>query len=126
MRKVIVAVGLLAALGGVVRAADGELDMDLMQTIEDTNKSLASNIAVQDAAGSTRDAQELNQLFSTVESHYVRQGNAPDAVELSRKSLDLTTSIVKSVGNKDFTAASESATALSRNCRACHTFYKKS
>lgn len=126
MRKVIVALSLLAVIGGVVRAAEGEVDMDLMQTIEDTNKSLASNVAVQDAAGSTRDAQELHQLFQTVEAYYVKRGDAPDAVELARKSLDLTSSIVKSVGTKDFTAASESATALSRTCRACHTFYKKS
>jgi hypothetical protein len=33
---------------------------------------------------------------------------------------------VKSVAAKDFTTATDSATNLSRTCRACHTFYKKS
>lgn len=115
----------LAVAAGMAYAAD-ELDMDLMQTIEDTNKSLASNIAMQDAAKSTSDAKELHQLFVKVEAHFVAKGDAKDAVDLSRQSLDLTDAIVKSVGDKDFNKAQESATSLSRTCRTCHTFYKKS
>lgn len=126
MRKWIIVVGVLAALVGGVRAADGELDMDLMQTIEDTNKSMASHIATGDAAGSTSDAKELHALFTQVEAHFVAKGDAADAVDLSRKSKDLAASIVKSVGAKDFGAASNAATDLSRACRTCHTFYKKS
>ena len=116
----------LVLIGGVVRAADGELDMDLMQTIEDTNKSLASNIATQNTQGSTADAKELQALFGQVEAHFVSKGGADDAVDLSRKSKDLAGTIVKSVGSKDFTTASDAATTLSRTCRTCHTFYKKS
>ena len=126
MRKLIIVFGALIVLGGVVRAADGELDMDLMQTIEDTNKSLSSNIATQNAPGSTADAKELQTLFAQVENHFVAKGGADDAVDLSRKSKELAESIVKSVAAKDFDAASESATTLSRTCRTCHTFYKKS
>ncbi len=116
----------LVLIGGVVRAADVELDMDLMQTIEDTNKSLASNIATQDASASTADAKELQALFGKVEAHFVSKGDAADAVDLSRKSKDLAGSIVQSVAQKDFATASDSATSLSRACRTCHTFYKKS
>lgn len=116
----------LVLVGGVVRAADGELDMDLMQTIEDTNKSLASNIATQNGAGSTADAKELQELFGKVEAHFVAKGGADDAVDLSRKSKDLAGAILKSVAEKNFDSASESATTLSRTCRTCHTFYKKS
>jgi ribosomal protein L9 len=126
MRKLIVVFSALAVLGGVVRAADGELDMDLMQTIEDTNRSLSSNIATQNTSGSTSDAKELHDLFVKVESHFVAKGDAADAVDLSRKSIELTDTIVKSVGSKDFGTASEAATTLSRTCRTCHTFYKKS
>jgi len=127
MRKklTIVLIG-LALIGGVVRAADGDLDMDLMQTIEDTNKSMASNIATQNAPGSTADAKELQELFGKVEAHFVNKGDAADAVDLSRKSKDLAGSIIKSVADKDFSTASDSATTLSRTCRTCHTFYKKS
>jgi hypothetical protein len=125
-RRFIVFFGVLAIIGGAVRAADGELDMDFMQTIEDTNKSLASNIALQDAKGSTSDAQELHTLFGTVEKHFVAKGDAQDAVDLTRQSLQLTQSIVQQVAQKDFGKAQDSATALSRTCRSCHTFYKKS
>lgn len=126
MRKLIVAFGVLAVLGGVVRAADGELDMDLMQTIEDTNKSLSSNIATQNVQGSTADAKELQELFGKVEAHFVAKGDAADAVELAKKSKDWAEGIVKSVSAKQFDAATDSATNISRACRTCHTFYKKS
>ena len=125
-KKLIIALTGLILIGGVVRAADGELDMDLMQTIEDTNKSMASNIATQNAAASTSDAKELQELFGKVEAHFVSKGDAEDAVELSRKSKELAGAIIKSVADKDFTTASDSATTLSRTCRTCHTFYKKS
>jgi hypothetical protein len=125
-RKLIIFFSVMAVLAGVVRAADGELDMDLMQTIEDTNKSMASNIATQNAPGSTADAKELQALFGQVEKHFVNKGGADDAVDLSRKSRDLASAIISSVAAKDFSTASDSATTLSRTCRTCHTFYKKS
>jgi hypothetical protein len=116
----------LLAVASAVHAALPELDMDLMQTIEDTNKSMASHIAGSDAGASVKDAQELHTLFQAVEAHYVGKGDAPDGVELSRKSLELTRKIVQQVDGKDFEGASQSATELSRTCRACHTFYKQS
>lgn len=126
MRKLIMVFGVLAVLIGAVRAADVGLDMDLMQTIEDTNKSLSSNIATQNMPGSTADAKELETLFSQVEAHFVAKGDAPDAVDLSRKSKDLAGAIQKSMASKQFDEAAQAATALSRTCRSCHTFYKKS
>ena len=126
MRKLIIAAALVPALIGIVQAADAELDMDIMQTIEDTNKSLSSNIAIQNAPASTADAKELQELFAKVESHFVAKGDAADAVDLSRKSKDLASSIISSVAKKDFNTATDAATDLSRTCRTCHTFYKKS
>lgn len=106
--------------------ADATVDMDLMQTIEDTNKSLASNIALKDAKGSTADAQELARLFVTVETYFAHKGDALDAVAISKKSRELATGIVEQIGRQDFDAATHNATALGRACRECHTFYKKS
>lgn len=125
MRKLIMVVAMLAVFVGVVRAAD-DLDMDLMQTIEDTNKSLSSNIALKDVKGSTTDAKELETLFAKVEDHFVAKGGADDAVDLARKSKNFATDIVKAVGDKQFEAATDAATNISRACRTCHTFYKKS
>jgi hypothetical protein len=127
MRKVsLIFLGIFLVLVGSVKSAQAELDMDLMQAIEDTNKSLASNIAMKDQKASTSDAKELEQMFSKVETYFVEKGDAPDAVDLAKKSKDLSLEIVKSVTAQDFDTATNAATTISRNCRACHTFYKKS
>lgn len=112
-------------LAAAVHAASAELGMDIMQTIEDSNKSLASNIALRDARATLQDARELDELFAQVEAHFTQRGDAVNAVELSAKSRLLTQQIVKAVNAKDFDTASGAATDLSRTCRTCHTFYKK-
>lgn len=125
MRKVILLAGLLSALTIGVSADDVEMDMDLMQNIEDTNKSLSSNIALQRADASTSDANDLSSMFGIVENHFIKKGDAENAVELATKSRNLAQDIIKSVSAKDFDTANNSATELSRACRSCHTFYKK-
>ncbi|RZI84784.1 MAG: hypothetical protein EOP38_07700 [Rubrivivax sp.] len=127
MRKVsVIFLSAFLALATSVKSAQNELDVDLMQAIEDTNKSLSSNIATKNVPASTADAKELEQMFSKVETYFVEKGDAPDAVELAKKSKDLSLEIVKSVTAQDFDTATNSATTISRNCRTCHTFYKKS
>jgi len=106
-------------------SAESELSTDLMQSIEDTNKSLASNVATKDAKAATADAKELTQMFAQVETFFVQKGDAKDAVDLAKKSKDLTIAIVDSVAQNNFEAATDSATTLARTCRTCHTFYKK-
>ncbi|MBL0727782.1 hypothetical protein [Piscinibacter sp. HJYY11] len=112
-------------LAGTVSSATLELGMELMQTIEDLNKSLSSNIALRDARATLADAKELDGLFTQVEAHFIARGDAANAVELSKKSRTLTQAIIQSAGSSDFEAATNAATDLSRTCRTCHTFYKK-
>lgn len=127
MRKVFLACGLLLTLAGGVRSATEELDIDLMQTIEDTNKSLASSIALKQAERATSDAKELTEMFAKVEQHFATKGEAAaEAVLLAKKSRELAKQIVQSVASGDYAGAIDSATTLSRTCRTCHTFYKKS
>ena len=126
MHKSIIFTGVLATLVGSAMSADVELDTDLMHTIEDTNKSLAANIAAKDAKSSTNDAKELEALFGKVEEYFVTKGDADDAVALSKKIKALSSDIVKSVSASDFDAATNFATTLSRTCKTCHNFYKKS
>lgn len=108
-----------------VIADEAGLDTDLMQSIEDTNKSLSSNIALKDGKAAVSDSKELNEMFVKVQTYFEQKGDANDAVDLAKKSRTLTDSIVASVGHNDFDTATESATTLSRTCRTCHTFYKK-
>lgn len=126
MRKVMIVLAALLLLAGAVKSAETELDTDLMHAIEDSNKSLSSNIALKDVKASTSDAQELTQMFTQVETFFTNKGDAPDAVDLSKKSKQLAQDIVKQVAANDFEAATNSSTTLSRTCRTCHTFYKKS
>lgn len=114
-----------ALLAGAVHPAVPEMDMDLMQTIEDTNKSLASNIALRDAKASTADASGLAEMFAQVEAHFAARGDAANAVDLSKKSRELARQIIASVAAGNFDSASGAATDLSRTCRTCHTFYKR-
>jgi hypothetical protein len=106
-------------------AEEVEMDMDLMQNIEDTNKSLSSNIAQEKVTESKTDAQALDSMFAIVETHFVKKGDAENAVDLAKKSRTLATTIIQSVDAKNFESATNSATELSRACRSCHTFYKK-
>lgn len=105
--------------------ASADVDMDLMQTIEDVNDSLASNIALEKVEASLNDAGELAELFVIVEDHYEKQKDAADAVAISRDSIALTADILDAVAARDFETAANSATDLSRACRACHTFYRE-
>jgi hypothetical protein len=105
--------------------AEVEMDMDLMQTIEDTNDSLSSNIAMEETDASLADAQLLNELFVVVEKHFIDQGTAPEAVELSTKSLQLSREIITQVEKSDFESAANTATDLARTCKTCHNFYKE-
>jgi hypothetical protein len=125
MRKVVIFFSICLTLLSATRAAEPELSVDLMQTIEDTNKSLSSNIALKDAKAATSDAKELTDMFAQVETFFVQKGGADNAVDLAKKSKELSIQIVDSVAKNNFDAATDAATNLSRTCRTCHTFYKK-
>jgi hypothetical protein len=126
MLKLFVPLGLAAViLAGALEVNAAGVDMDLMQTIEEINDNLASNIALENAEASLSDARELADLFVIVEEHYVKEPDAADAVTISRDSRSLTAAIVDALGSRDFESAANSATDLSRACRSCHTFYRE-
>ena len=123
-RKLIVFGAMLCVSAGLALAAV-ELDTDLMQNIDDTNKSLASNIALKDGNAAIADAKSMNAMFGTVETYFVQKGDAANAVDLTKQSRELTLAIVNAVTANDYDAATDAATTLSRTCKKCHTFYKK-
>ena len=120
----VLAAALLVA--GAAWSAETEMDTDWMRAIEDANKALSSDIALKNTKGAVADAKELEDMFVKVEGFFTAKAEAHEAVELSKKSVELTREIAKSVNAGDFDTATNSATTLSRNCRSCHTFYKKS
>jgi len=115
---------LLLSIGIV--SAETAIDDDFMRSVEDTHKSLTGNVGIGNAPGSIADAKELAGMFAQIEAYYVQKGDAPDAVSISKQSKDLSNDIQKLASSKDFETANLKATELSRACKACHNFYKKS
>ena len=116
---------LLAATAGIAISAQSALDDDLMQNIEDSTKSLTSNIALKDIKGGSVDAKELAEMFAKVEVFYQQKGDASEAVDLSRKSRELSVEVGKDITSRNFDHANELATSLSKTCKTCHSIYKK-
>ena len=126
MRKVPILLTLItAAIAFNAGSAEPEMGMDLMQNIEDANKSLSSNIALANKQAAGDDAKELTRMFQEVETFFEHKGDAKNAVDLAKQSRELSAEIVQLVAAGKFDAATDKATTLSRTCRTCHTFYKK-
>jgi hypothetical protein len=125
MQRKLIAFGATLFVSAGLAFAAVELDTDLMQNIDDTNKSLASNIATKDGKAAIADAKSMNDMFGTVETYFVQKGDAANAVELTKQSRELTLAIVNAVTANNYDAATDAATTLSRTCKKCHTFYKK-
>jgi soluble cytochrome b562 len=126
MRKLRHCCSVLLFAAGAAWSAEVEMDTDWMKAIEDANKNLSSDIALKNTKGALTDTKELEEMFVKVEGFFADKGDAHEAVELTKKSLELTRDIAQSVQAGDFDKATNSATTLSRTCRSCHTFYKKS
>lgn len=129
LRFVVIAIGSSLLINSVCVAEETEMDMDLMQTIEDTNDSLSSNVALEESEAAIADAQILNELFGVVEEHYKKElaagEDVAEAVDLSSKSKKLTADIIDQLNASDFESAANSATDLARTCKTCHNFYKE-
>jgi hypothetical protein len=125
MQRKLIAFGAALFVSAGLALAAVELDTDLMQNIDDTNKSLSSNIALKDSKAAIADAKSMNAMFGTVETYFVQKGDAANAVELTKQSRELTLAIVNAVTANNYDAATDAATTLSRTCKKCHTFYKK-
>jgi hypothetical protein len=115
-------IGLLWA--GTASTAPDAIDTELMQALEDNNKDLASNLALQNAQAAQANAEEMRQLLGQVEAFYAAKGNAPDAVDFSRQSLQWVQRIRAQVDAGEFAPAVASATELARSCKSCHNVYK--
>lgn len=105
-------------------AATFEVDGELMRGIEDTTKSLDSNVALKDKKAAGGEARELAALFVQVESYYSAKANAADAVGWARKTHQLAASVQQSVEAEDYDAAADTVSQLVRSCKTCHEVYK--
>jgi hypothetical protein len=100
------------------------VDADLMQSMDERQKSLSSHLALKNAKGASQDAREMEDMLKEVEAHFVQKGNAPDGVQWSVESRQLASGVVDAVNHADFAGASQKAVAMAKNCKACHQIYK--
>ena len=114
---------LLVMASSVVVA--GTVDEDSMDLMKDKQKSLSSNISLNDAKAATDDANEMADMFDDVEAFFVKKGNAADAVDWAKDSKDLAGTIVKSIAANDFDTAAKTSVTLAKTCKSCHNIYKK-
>ena len=113
------------ALAGAAFSEGVDVDGDLMRGIDDTAKSLDSDVAMKDAKAAAADARSLVETFAKVESHYGQKQETADAVGFAHHTQELAAQALKAIEANDFDAASDAVAQLTRSCKNCHEVYKK-
>jgi primase-polymerase (primpol)-like protein len=108
-----------------VASAQFEVDDDMMRGIEDTTKSLDSNIAQREAKAAAAEAKELAGLFAQIETYYAGKSDGAEGVAHSQKSRELALATLKGIEAQDFDTAANTLNTFTRTCKACHQVYKK-
>ncbi len=124
MRRLLIAAVQLMLAGGAL-CASFDIDGDLMRGIDDTAKSLDSNVAQKDAKAAAADARSLVDTFAHVESHYAGKPETADAVGFAHHTQELAAQALKAIEASDFDAAGDAVAQLTRSCKNCHDVYKK-
>ena len=106
-------------------AAAIDVDADLMRGIDDTAKSLDSDVAQKDAKAAAADARSLVETFARIESHYGQKPETADAVGFAHHTQELAAQALKAIEANDFDAANTAVEQLTRSCKSCHEVYKK-
>lgn len=127
MRTLLFSVTLGAGLScsAAVAALDfKDYDDELMRDLERTVKVFEPDITAKNAEAAKEDAGVLADGFRYTEDYFSKKGNAPDAVEISRKGAKLTAEAQDFVEKSDFEAAAASAREAVSVCKSCHDIYK--
>jgi soluble cytochrome b562 len=112
-------------LAGAAFSEGIDVDGDLMRGIDDTAKSLDSDVAMKEGTAAAADARSLVETFARVESHYGEKPDTADAAGFARRTQELAAQALRAIEAKDFDAAGEAVNQLTRSCKNCHEKYKK-
>ena len=115
-----------ALAGSALCAAEAiDVDGDLMRGIDDTAKSLDSEVAQKDARAALADARSLVETFARIESHYGQKPETADAAGFAHQTQQFAAKALKAIEAQDFDAAGDAVNQLTRSCKTCHEVYKK-
>jgi len=112
-------------LAGTALSEGVDVDGDLMRGVDDTAKSLDSDVATKDGQAAAADARSLVETFARIESHYGEKPDTADAAGFAQRTRQLAAQALQAIEGKDFDAAGEAVNQLTRSCRNCHEKYKK-
>ena len=124
MRQMLMAAAQVVIAGSAL-CATFDIDGDLMRGIDDTAKSLDSNVAQKEARAAGADARSLVETFARVESHYAEKSETADAAAFAHRTQALAQQALQAIEARDFDAAGDAVAQLTRSCRNCHEVYKK-
>ena len=97
---------------------------DIMRNMDDTVKTLDSDLAGHDGKSAQTDARAIQDGLHWAEDYFTRKSNVADAVQLARRGEELASDVAKSAASNDFDAALASYDSLIKTCRRCHDAYK--
>jgi len=115
----------LAAVALTSARAASVLDFDVwMRAIDKHSVEVQKNIDARRTDAAVADAQELARLYGLMETYFIDDGHAADAVTMSRSGKALAVAIPTALSAQDFDAASKAALELSHACNDCHDVHK--
>ena len=115
----------LCAIAGTAARAASVLDFDVwMRAIDKHSVDVQKNIEARKPEAAVVDAQELARLYGLMETYFVDDGRAADAVEMSRSGKAFAATIAPALAAKDYDAAAKAALDLSHACNDCHDVHK--
>ena len=126
-RATLTAVSLVALCAIAVTAARAAsvLDFDVwMRAIDKHSVDVQKNIDARKTDAAAADARELERLYGLMETYFVDDGHAPDAVTLSQSGKALAAGIPAALAAQDFDGASKAALEISHACNDCHDVHK--
>ena len=126
-RATLAAVAVITLAATVVTAARAAsvLDFDVwMRAIDKRSVDVQRNIEARKTEAAAADAQELARLYALMETYFVDDGHAPDAVTLSQSGKALAAGIPASLAAQDYDGAAKAALEISHACNDCHDNHK--
>ena len=115
----------LAAAAITTARAASVLDFDVwMRAIDKHSVDVQKNIDARKSEAAIADAREIERLYGLMETYFVDDGHAPDAVTLSQSGKALAAGIPASLAAQDFDGAARSAVELAHACNDCHDNHK--
>ena len=126
-RATLAAVSLVAlsAIALTAARAASVLDFDVwMRAIDKRSVDVQKNIEARKSEAAVADAREIERLYGLMETYFVDDGHAPDAVTLSQSGKALAAGIPAALAARDFDGASKAALEISHACNDCHDVHK--